>query len=100
MKACVVPASIYLLGTLALTERQEEKTQIAESNWVRRICKLTQEDRRKMKELRKEIGKKNHLKMKVAGSRMTWAGHVQRLDEDRLSKKHIFSHLLIALIPH
>ena len=44
-------ASLYIrVGNTALTERQE-KIQIAESNWVRRICKVTQEDRRKMKEL-------------------------------------------------
>ena len=59
LKTCVVPACIYGLGTLALTERQEEKMQIAENNWVRRICKITQEDRRKVKELREEIDIKN-----------------------------------------
>ena len=32
--------------------------QIAENNWVRRICKVTQENRRKMKELREEINMK------------------------------------------
>ena len=83
----MVPACIYGLGTLALTERQEEKIQIAENNWVQSICKVTQEDRRKMKELREEIDMKKHLKMKVAGSRMRWAGHVQRMSEDRLSKR-------------
>ena len=80
LEACVVPACIHGLGTLALTERQEE-------NCVRRICKVTQEDRRKMKELREAIGMKTHLKMKVARSRMRWAGHVQRMGEDRLSKR-------------
>ena len=53
----------------------------------RRICKLTQEDTRKMKELREEIGMKIHLKMKVAGSRMRWERYVQRMGEDRLSKR-------------
>ena len=76
LEVCVVPACIYGLGTLALTERQEEKIQIAGNNWVRRIRKVTQEDRRKMKELKEEIGMKKHLKMKVPGSRMRWAGHV------------------------
>ena len=51
LEACVVAACIYGLGTLALTKRQENM-QIAENNWVRRICKVTQENRRKMKELR------------------------------------------------
>ena len=86
LEACVVPACLYALGTLALTKRQE-KIQIAENNWVRRICKVTKEDRRKMEELREEIGMKKHLKMKVAGSRMRWAGHVQSMGEDRLSKR-------------
>ena len=48
LEGCVVPAFIYGLGTLALTERQEEKMHIAENNWVRRMCKVTQEDRRKI----------------------------------------------------
>ena len=40
-----------------------------------------------MKKLIKEIGMKKHLKIKVVGSRMRWAGHVQRMGEDRLSKR-------------
>ena len=32
---------------------------IAVINWVRRICKVTQEDRMKIKELREEIVTKN-----------------------------------------
>ena len=41
-----------------------------------------------MKELREVIGMKKHLKMKVAGSRMRWAGHVQRIGEDSCQKEH------------
>lgn len=40
-----------------------------------------------MKEFGEETGMKNHLKMKAVGNRMKWAGHVQRMSEDRLSKK-------------
>ena len=87
LETCVVPACIYGLGTLALTEKQEEKMQTTDNKWVRRIRKVTHEDRRKMKEFREEIGMKKHLTMKVAGSRMRWAGHVQRMVEDRLSKR-------------
>ena len=61
--------------------------QIAENNFVRRIGKVTQEDRRKMKELREESAMTKHLNMKVVGSRMRWAGHVQRMGEDRLPKR-------------
>ena len=87
LETSLVAACIYGLGTLARTLRQEENIHITENNWVGRICKVTQEDRWKMKELRKEIGMKKHLKIKVVGSRMRWAGHVQRMGEDRLSKR-------------
>ena len=36
---------------------------------------------------RRDWHEKKHLKMKVAGIRMRWAGHVQRMSEDRLSKR-------------
>ena len=39
-----------------------------------------------MTELR-EICMKKHLKMKVVGRRMRWAGHVQRIGEDK-QKEH------------
>ena len=41
--------------TVELTERQEEKLQVAENRWVRRICRVKREDSRKMEELRDEI---------------------------------------------
>ena len=44
-----------------------------------------------MKELREDINMKKHINMKVAGSRMRWAGRVQRMGEDRLSKKSMES---------
>ena len=56
LEACMVPTCIYDLETLTLKEIQEEKIQLAENNWIRRIFRVTQEDRRKMKELREEIG--------------------------------------------
>ena len=55
----------------------------AENNWVRRICKVTQEDER----IERRDWHEKTPKMKVAGSRMKWSGHVQRMGEDRLSKR-------------
>ena len=33
-----------------------------------------------------EIGMKRHLTIKVAGSRLRWAGHIQRMSEEILTK--------------
>ena len=83
LKAGIVTVCIYGLGTLTL--RQKEMIQIAQHNWVRRICKAAQEDRWKMKELIEEIGKKKTPKNEI--SRMRWAGHVQKRDENKLTKR-------------
>ena len=37
--------------------------------------------------VREEIGIKRHPRMKVAGSRLRWTGHVQRMSEERLTKR-------------
>ena len=78
--------SLYIWVGNTGTDRETGGEDADSRKQLQRICKVTQEDRRKMKELREEIGMKKHLKIKVAGSRMRWAGHVQRMGEDRLSK--------------
>ena len=50
---------------LSLTQRQEDTVEVEDNNWVRRICKVKREDRRKMGELKDEIRIKKHLKIKV-----------------------------------
>ena len=89
VEACVVPACVCGLETLALTERQEEKLRVAENNWVQRICKVKQEDQRKMRELRDETGIMKHLRMKVVGSRLRRAGHIERMSGEGVDKESL-----------
>ena len=44
LEFCVVPACVHGVGTLALTEKQEGKVQIAQNNWIRRICNVKREN--------------------------------------------------------
>ena len=55
LKACVTPACLYGLVTVALTEQQQQ-LQICENNWVRRITRTKRVDKRRMNDLRKEDG--------------------------------------------
>ena len=87
LEACVVPACIYGLGTVALTERQEEKIQTAENNWIRRMCKVTQEDRMKMKELREEICMNKTPKDESSLKQNEMGRKCAKMGEDRLSKR-------------
>ena len=53
MSMCVTPACLYGTETLALTELQQ-RLQVCENNWVRKIARVTRSDRRRMVELREE----------------------------------------------
>ena len=52
MSTCVIPACLYGTETLTLTVLQQQRLQVCENNWVRKIARLTRADRRRMVELR------------------------------------------------
>ena len=54
MSTCVTPACLYGKGTLAMTERQQQRLHVSENNWVRKIARVTRADRIRMVELREE----------------------------------------------
>ena len=83
LRTCVTPACPYSLETVALTEQQ--KLQVCENNWVRRRTKRV--DRRRMNDLRKEVGMQCSLTGRLVRSRMRWAGHLVRMDAGKLAKR-------------
>ena len=74
-RACVTPACLYGLKTVALTE-QQQKLQVSENDWVRRITRTKRVDKRRMNDLRKEAGMQCSLTGRLVRSRMRWAGHL------------------------
>ena len=75
LRTCVTPACLYGLETVALTE-QQQKLQVCENNWVRQITRTKRVDRRRMNDLRKEVGMQCSLTGRLVRSRMRWAGHL------------------------
>ena len=53
IRTSVKPACLYGLETVALTEQQQQKLQVCENNWVRRITRTKRVDRRRKNDLRK-----------------------------------------------
>ena len=45
------PACLYGTETLAMTELQQQRLQVCENNWVRKIARVMRADRRRMVEL-------------------------------------------------
>ena len=87
MSSCVTPACLYGTETLALTDLQQQRLQVCENNWVRKIASVTRADRQRMVELREETGVERSLTERMARSRLQGAGHVERMADDRLPKR-------------
>ena len=51
------------------------------------MCTANKVDRGRMDELREEIGLRKNLKGRIVEKRLKWTGHVERMAEDRLTKR-------------
>ena len=58
-----------------------------ENNWVRRIAGVKRIDTRRMDQLREEVGVKENLTRKLMRSRLKWAGHLEIMEGERLTKR-------------
>ena len=81
--------SLYGLETMAMTEKQQDKLQVCDNNWLRRIAGVTRIDKRRMEELREEVGVRENLTRKLVRSRLKWGGHVERMEGVLMSKANV-----------
>ena len=87
LDSCVVPASTYDLDTLALSELHQHKLYVCLNNWIRRIPGVKRVKRRRMNDLREEVGTNACIVGNIVKSRMKWAGHMVRMKDDKLPKR-------------
>ena len=87
MSTCVTRACLYGTETLAVTELQKQRLQVCENNWLRKIARVTRADRRRMVELMEETVVQMSLTERLVRIRVQWAGHVERMADDRLPKR-------------
>ena len=86
LMSCVMLAYLYSLKMVALTEI-EHRLQVCENNWVRRIASMKWVYKRRMDELREEIGVQMSLTARVVKCRLRWAGHLVRMEEEGKAKR-------------
>ena len=65
LSSCLTQAYIYGIETMAMTEKQQEKLQVCENNRGRRIAGVKRIDKRRMEELREEVGVRESLTSKL-----------------------------------
>ena len=82
----VVSASTYVLETLALSELNQHTIQVCGNNWIRTIPGVRRVERRRMKDQWEEVETKACIVCRIVKSRMTWAGHMVRMKDDKLPK--------------
>ena len=72
LSLCITPTYLYGLETKAMMEKQE-KLQVCENNWVRRIVGVKRINKRRMKELRGEVGvKESHKEVGEELAKVDW----------------------------
>ena len=61
--------------------KNNNRLQVCEKNWMRRIAGVKRVNREKMGDLRKGLSIHKCLMGRLIESQMTWAGHVERMNE-------------------
>ena len=74
---------MYGLESMALIEKKQQKVQVCKNTWIRRIVVVKRADERRMNELRMEVGVKVSFKKNLSRSRLKWAGHVERMGDEK-----------------
>ena len=87
MSTCVTPACLYGTETLALTELQQQRLQVCENNWVRKIARVTRADRRRMVELRDETGSAEELDRETGQEQITVGWTRRKMVDYRLPRR-------------
>ena len=68
IRSCITFAFLYDLETMAITEKLQERLQVCENNWVRRMAGVKRIDKRRMEGLREEVGERQSLTRKNGGA--------------------------------
>ena len=74
---CATLTYLYGLEMVALTERQQQRLQACENNWVRRIVGV-----KRMDELQEKIGVQISLMGRSVKCWLSWAGHLVWMGEE------------------
>ena len=97
VSSCVTPGIHECTrDAMRLTEKQEEKVQVCETNLVRRIIGVKRTDKRRTGELRVEVGLEENIKKKLTRSSLTWAGHAELKPND-MYNNYIYIYIYIYI---
>lgn len=86
MNACILPVLTYGCQTWSLTEAGKEELAVVSRNMERKMLKISKADHINNKTIRRK-SKIKDVNSSAKQLKWKWAGHVQRLDDDRWPKR-------------
>jgi len=82
--ALVMPVLLYGSECWCLRREDERRLLVAEMSWLRRILGRSRRERIRNEKTREDLGVKETVIDKIRKRRLTWFGHVARMDDRRL----------------
>ena len=89
----VLPVLLYGAECWCLRREDERRLLVAEMSWLRRILGRGRRDRIRNEVTREELGQKETVVDKIRKRRLTWFGHVTRMEDKRLPAAALHGHV-------
>ena len=84
----VLAVLLYGAETWPLTKATTGKLEAAHHRWLRKILRINWKDKVSNEKIR-ELTQMDKLENIIRERRLRWAGHVMRMDEDRLAREAV-----------
>ena len=83
----VVPTVLYGSETWGLKVNERNRLNVFEMRCLRSMCGVSRLDRLRNEEIRRRMGVTKEMAERVDESVLRWFGHMERMDEERLTKR-------------
>jgi Reverse transcriptase (RNA-dependent DNA polymerase). len=89
----VVPTVLYGAETWGLREDERRRLDVLEMKCLRSMCGVTRLDRIRNEEIRRRTREEKELSARVDQRVLSWFGHMERMDKDRVVNRIMRSHV-------
>ena len=83
----VVPTALYGAETWGASVRDRKRLDVMEMKCLRSMCGVTRRDRVRNEEVHRRVGVHGTLSERMDKRVLSWFGHVERMEENRLTKR-------------
>src|SRR6218665_1343272 len=91
--ALALPVLMYESECWTLRKEDERRLLVAEMTWLRRIRGRSRRERIRNEKTKEELGAEEMVIEKIKRRRLTWFGHVERMEGKRLPYSALHRHV-------